>query len=102
MLSQEDLIEIDGWERDHYGDYICEWVRELDEDEAKDNYEAFILTVQQMEDDQYNVSIGVSFNDGQVGDLLSADYADEVTTMDKAMERGRELVEEVEEDYDLN
>lgn len=98
MLSTDDLIEIDGWERDHYGDYICEWKRELDEDEIDQEWSAFVLTVQEQEDDEYYASIAVAFPGGG-GDLLSADYSETCRTLEEAQAAGVEFVEEVEEEY---
>lgn len=100
MLDRSDLIEIPGWERDHYGDHICEWKRDLEPDEAKEDYDAFVLYVQE-DGDIFNISITVTFTDGRVGDLLSAKYSDTSRTVEEAMEIGREFTERLKSEYNL-
>lgn len=101
MLDRSDLIEIPGWERDHYGDNICEWKRDLAPDEAKEDYDAFVLCVQE-DGDVFNISIAVTFTEsGRVGDLLSADYSDTSRTVEEAMEIGREFTERLQNEYNL-
>lgn len=98
MLTEEELIEIDDWERDHYGDYICEWLYELDEDTVPHDWTAFALVVQQQEDDRYEISVSVAFPGGG-GDLLSADYSDSCRTVEEAMAIAEEFAEKIESEY---
>lgn len=98
MLSTDDLIEIDGWDREHYGDNICDWKRELDEDEIDHDWSAFVLTIQQQDENQYYASISVAFPGGG-GDLLNSKYSETCRTLEEAQAAGVEFIEEVEEEY---
>jgi len=98
MLTQDDLIEIENWDRDHYGDYICEWVYELSEDSAKPKWEAFAITVQEQKDSTYQISVAVS-SGGGVGDLLSADYSESSRTVEEAMAIAEEFAKSIEVEY---
>lgn len=98
MLSESDLNNIDGWKRDFYGDYICEWLYELDENDVDHDWTAFALTVQEQDDDTYQISVAVAFPGGG-GDLLSADYSDSSRTIEEAMAIAEEFAEDVVEEY---
>lgn len=98
MLQEDDLIEIDGWERDHFGDYICEWFYELDADEGSKKWDGLAITVQEQGPNEYTVSVAVALDDG-VGDLLSADYSDSCRTVEEAMAIVREFVDELNEEH---
>lgn len=98
MLHEDDLIEIDGWERDHYGDNICEWVLELEDDEVENDWDAFVLYVQHQDENDYRTSVTVAPEDG-TGDLLSADYAESNRTVEEAMAAAREFVDRLNEEY---
>lgn len=98
MLTEDELIDIDGWERDHYGDFICEWLYELEEDTVSHDWTAFALVVQEQEEGLYQISISVAFPGGG-GDLLSADYSDSCRTVEEAMAIAEEFTEQVEAEY---
>jgi hypothetical protein len=100
MLNEEDLIRIEDWERDHYGKNICEWKRQLGESEALENYDAFVLVVQE-DGDTFNISVSVTFTDTEPGDLLSSKYQDECYTIEEAMVIAQKFVGAVEEKYSL-
>ena len=102
MLQEEDLMTIEGWERDHYGDNICEWARHLADSEAHEDYGLFALVIQQTNEDMYKVRIDVAPAEGQLGDLLNSQYYDELDNVEEAMERGQEFVRQVEEEYNLD
>lgn len=98
MLYEDELISIDGWERDHYGDNICEWVLELDEDDVDRDWDAFVLYVQHQDENEYQTSMVVALDDG-VGDLLSAEYSERNRTVEEAMAAARDFVEQVNSEY---
>lgn len=102
MLEKQNLIRIEGWEQDHFGDNICEWKYDLGKDEVSEDYEAFILTVQEQDSNHYRVTISVSLKGSSIGDLLSADYSEEFENVENAMGGSRIMVNKLEEEYGLD
>jgi hypothetical protein len=102
MLDRQNLIHIEGWERDHFGDYICEWKYDLSENEVEPNYEAFILTIQEQDTNDFRVTISVSLEGTAVGDLLSADYSESFENIDDAMDGGIKMISKLEDNYNIN
>jgi hypothetical protein len=100
MFDKNKFEVVEGWETVFVQDTIRSWERELKVDEAKENYEAFVLTIQKVFENEFSVSIEVALSDG-VGDLLSGEYTETCNSETEAIEAGKGLIRTVEEKYNL-
>jgi len=103
VKQHTNLIDRDGWELDHASDTIAEWLFDIDEtvdDKDVDNrFDKFVLTIQEQDPGEFTVSIGVTFTDTSVGDLLGAKYSQVCPSIESAASQGLAFCQQVEESY---